>query len=85
MLKITESSKLILAQILKCAIQNGDLRVFINYPDLMQHCNIDDKKFFGICMKYLYESPYLRFIRKDDDDTRFVELTAQGIDFVEAE
>lgn len=85
MAKITQTSKLILSLILEKVKQTGEFRLIINYNSLMQELSINDENYFMACMKYLYESGYLKFHNKTDDGCRYVEMTVNGINFVEAE
>lgn len=83
MTNIKNTAKQILELLLKQAIVNGDTKVFFSYPEAMERLDIQDRNFLRVCMLYLYDAKYLKFIRNENDDVKFVEITHKGIDFVE--
>lgn len=83
-MSIKTVSRLILKIIIDYAIEIGSFeRIVISYEEIAKKIQIENMNFFMVCVKYLYNKKYLVFLSKENDDTRLINLTAEGIDFFE--
>jgi hypothetical protein len=81
---IVNAAKRIMMALVNQAVESGDLEILFSYQYTMESLGIRDEKLFHVCVLYLYDSGYLKFLNRiDNTDTRRVEIRAKGIDFIE--
>lgn len=79
------SAREIMKELLKEAIKHGNTSIFFHNQDLAAKLGITDLNFLQVCIKYLYDSQRLKYIRSDSGHDAYVEITSKGIDFAEGD
>lgn len=82
---IKDDAKKIVKYMLDQSISHGDLCevLFIRYADLAKELDLQNENYCRVCFQYLNELQYINIL-ENDNGTRSIRLTANGIVFLES-